>query len=224
MKKISVTIILLFAFAFTAFAQHDHEYAPLQEKEIKYKDWTYKNIATNEDLNLREYTKDKKLVMVFYYAAWCANSKFQMPFTEKMYEKYKDKGLGIVGVSLYTSLDKVENALKFNKMSFPIVAESTSTADRKATDHYKYRTKSDDERKWGTPYNVFLIPGEINKEGEVLTKKVFVVNGELMEAETEKFIREKLGLPAETETVKMTGKKDAVVPCEDEKSAEIKKN
>lgn len=201
MKKILFVSMLLFVFVFTAFAQHNHEYAPMQEKEFKYKDWTYKNIATNEDLNLRDYAKDKKLVMVFYYAAWCGNSKFQMPFTEKMYEKYKDQGLGVVGVSLYASLDKVENALKFNKMSFPIVAESVSTADRKDTDHYKYRTKSDDKRNWGTPFNIFLIPSELNKDGDVLTKKVYVVSGELMEAETEKFIREKLGLPAETVAV-----------------------
>ncbi|MGI8543971.1 MAG: TlpA family protein disulfide reductase [Aridibacter sp.] len=225
MKKILISFTLLFVFVFSAFAQeHDHEYAPLQEKEFKYKDWTYKNISTNEDLNLREYAKDKKLVMVFYYAAWCANSKFQMPFTEKMYEKYKDQGLGVVGVSLYASLEKVQNGLKFNKMSFPIVTESVSTEDRKDTAHYQYRKKSGDERKWGTPYNVFLIPGEFKDEGDVLTKKALVVSGELMEAETEKFIREKLGLPAETESGKMTSKKDEFEPCEDSSKISLKKN
>jgi hypothetical protein len=45
-----------------------------------------------------------------------------------------------------------------------------------------------------------------------------------MEAETEKFIREKLGLPAEMESGKITGKKDEFEPCEDSSKISLKKN
>lgn len=194
MKKIFISVLLLFAFVFTAFAQHDHEYAPLKKKKISYKDWTYKSVLTDKEMNLREYTKDKKLVMVFYFAPWCHSSNYQIPLTQKLHEKYKDKGLGIVGVSLYASADRVKNTLKFYKTTFPVVAESLSSKERQKTLHHKYRTVTGDNRKWGTPYNVFLVPNELEKEGDVLTEKTIVVNGEIREKEAEKYIRKKLGL------------------------------
>lgn len=217
MKKIPVIFFLLLTLSLSALAQSEseHEYAPLERKEIKYKDWTYKNVRSNEDFNLLGYTKDKKLVMVFYFAPWCHSSKYQSPVTQKLFDKYKDKGLGVVGVSLYASMDKIENTLKFYRFTFPVVAESLFSTERKDTQHYKYRTKTGDKRKWGTPYNVFLIPGELNEKDDVLANETFVVNGEIIETEVEKFIREKLGLPAENESAEITSKKNEVTPCED---------
>jgi peroxiredoxin len=191
---------------FSAFAQYDHEYADLTEKEVKYQDWTYPDVFTDEEVNLREFTKDKKLVMVFYFAPWCHSSNFQMPVTQKLYEKYKDQGLGIIGVSLYAEIYKTREKLKSKEITFPVVVESTSKF-REKTLHYKYRTKTGDNRKWGTPYNVFLIPAKLKEKGDTLTKKTMVVNGEIREEEAEKYIREQLGLPAEKS--KTTAKKEA---------------
>lgn len=191
MKKLFVAIGLLLTLAFSVFSQH--EYADLTEKKIKYKDWTYKNVVTDRDVNLREFVKDKKLVMVFYFAPWCHSSNYQLPVTQKLYEKYKDKGLGVIGVSLYAEVYKTTEKLKSKKITFPVVLETTSKF-RKESLHYKYRKKTGDNRKWGTPYNVFLIPNELKKSGDTLTKKTVVVNGEIREAEAEKYIRERLGL------------------------------
>lgn len=216
MKKILVSFILLVGFAFTAFGQYHHEYADLTEKKINYKDWTYKNVYTDKEVNLREFTKDKKLVMVFYFAPWCHASNFQFPITQKLYDKYKDKGLGIIGVSLYASKERVQKKLKSEKIKFPVVVE-TETNFRKETLHYKYRKKTGDKRKWGTPYNVFLVPSELKTKGDTLAKKTVVVNGEIREAEAEKYIREKLGLPAEEKkTEKAQAKKVAVEECKED--------
>ncbi|NNE99923.1 MAG: redoxin domain-containing protein [Pyrinomonadaceae bacterium] len=190
---------ILFAIAFltiglviSTFGQH--EYAPLKEKKIKYQDWTYKNVLTNEDINLRNFTKDKKLVMVFYFAPWCHSSNYQAPVTQKLYQKYKDQGFGVIGVSLYGTLEKVRETVNKRGIEFPVVTETFSKSDRKKSLHYNYRKKTGDNRKWGTPYNVFLIPDKLNKSGDLLTKKTFVVNGEIVEKEAEAFIRQRLGL------------------------------
>ena len=192
MKSFLTLTILLLGLVFSAYGQH--EYAPFTEKKIKYQDWTYKNIVTNKDINLREFTKDKKLVMVFYFAPWCHSSNYQAPVTQKLYQKYKDKGFAVIGVSLYGSLEKVQETVDKRGIEFPVVSESFSKFDRKESLHYKYRKKTGDNRKWGTPYNVFLVPNELNETGDLLTKKTFVVNGEIVEKEAEKFIRERLGL------------------------------
>ncbi len=198
MKKNIFAIFFLLALALAVFSQHnDHEYAPLTEKEIAYQNWTYKNVRTNQEVNLREFAQDKKLVMVFYFAPWCHSSNYQAPVTQKLYEKYKDKGFAVIGVSLYGSIARVEDTMKKRGVGFPVVSESKSSKERKDTLHYKYRNITGDYRKWGTPWNIFLVPSELEKEGDVLTEKTTVVNGEIRENEAEAFIREKLGLPAE---------------------------
>ena len=201
MKKFLVSMMLALVFTLSLFAQHnDHEYASLTEKEIAYKNWKYKNVLTNKKVNLREFLKDKKLVQIFYFAPWCHSSNYQAPITQKLYEKYKDKGFAVIGVSLYGSIDYVHVTMKKRNIQFPVVSESTSSGDRKKSLHYKYRNSTGDYRKWGTPWNIFLVPNELNKKGKILTDKAFVVNGEVREKEAEKFIREKLGLPAEQNT------------------------
>ena len=43
-------------------------------------------------------------------------------------------------------------------------------------------------------FNVFLEPAKLNKTGDLLTEKAWVVGGELIEKDAEQFIRERLGL------------------------------
>ena len=198
MKKL-IAVILLAAFSqFSVLGNYDddHEYAPIGEKEIEYKNWTYKNVVTGEDISLREFAKDKKLVQVFYLAHWCHSSNYQAPVTQRLYEKYKNDGFAVIGVSMYGDLDMTKSKVRWWQLTFPVVGESFSTKDRKTSLHYTYRTTTGDTRKWATPWNIFLVPGEFEKDGETLVKKAYVANGELVEEDAEKLIREKLGLPA----------------------------
>lgn len=194
MKTFLLFAVLLLSFTFAASAQH--EYAPLQEKDIKYKDWTYKQVRDDKELNLLEATKGKKLVMVVYFAPWCPNWKLQAPVAQKFYEKYKASGFEIIGVGEYASVADMKTSLDTYKITFPVVYESDSTAAKQKTPHYEYRKTTGDTRNWGSPWSIFLVPANL-KKGEFLTEKTFIVNGELIEAEAEAFIREKLGLPKE---------------------------
>lgn len=193
-----VTIAFIFALlSLPVFAVDDeHEYASIQKAEIEYRNWTYKNVLTDEEISLRDFAKGKKLVQVFYFAHWCHSSNYQAPVTQKLHEKYKDYGFAVIGISLYGKLDATQNKIKWWEFTFPVVGESFSSKDRKSSLHYKYRTETGDKRKWATPWNIFLVPSEFEEEGETLVEKAFVANGELIEDEAENFIREKLGLPA----------------------------
>jgi len=194
MKTFLALAILLSGFVFTS-AQT--EQAPLLEKEINYKDWTYRNVRDDKSLNLREATKGKKLVMVVYFAPWCPNWKHEAPFAQKLYEKYKKDGLEIVGVGEYDTVAAMKTNLEIFKITFPVVYESDSTQTKQKTLHYEYRKAVGDTRSWGSPWNIFIEPTKIEKKGDVLLKKAFIANGELIEADAEKFVRQKLGLPAE---------------------------
>lgn len=210
-------LLLIFAFIFSAFisVNAQNEYAPIVEKEISYKNFEFKRFGDEKKADLRDLVKGKKLVMVVYFAPWCHTWHHQKPFTETLYTKYKDKGLEIIGVSNYATLDELKNDFGNKSVSFPVVIESENSADRMKTTHYDYRQKTGDTRKWGSPYTVFLEPEKLNKKGDVLTEKTFVVNGELIEADTEKFIREKLGLKDEPKKETAEKKSAKIESCKE---------
>lgn len=192
-----------------------HEYAPLLEQKLDYKNWSFKSLKDGSPASLRDLAKGKKLVMVVYFAPWCANWKAEAPIVWKLYDKYKKDGFEVVGVSEYSS---VEDSRKYFESQggapFPVVVESEATADRDKTTHYGYRQTAGDARRWGSPFNIFLEPAKLNKTGEVLTEKAWVVGGELIEKDAEQFIREKLGL----------NQASAIEPCKAEPAkAETKK-
>lgn len=191
-----------------------HEYAPLLEQKVNYKDWTFKSLKDGSPVNLRELAKGKKLVMVVYFAAWCGNWKAEAPVVSRLYDKYKAEGFEVVGVSEYAP---AEDSRKYFESqggaSYPVVVESETPSAREQTTHYGYRQASGDMRRWGSPFNVFLEPAKLNPAGEVLTEKAWVVGGELIEKDVERFIRERLGLAQQS----------AVEPCKDEPKAEARK-
>lgn len=195
MKKFLILVALIFAFVpAIARAQDGHEYAPLEEKTINYKDWTFKSLKDDTSVNLREFAKGKKLVLVVYFAPWCPNWRNEAPVAAKLYEKYKANGLDVIGVSEYAP--RADSSAFFGQSGSPymVVSESEARTDRDKTSHYTYRQATGDLRRWGSPYNIFLEPAKLNKTGDVLTEKAWVVNGELIEADVEKFVREHLGL------------------------------
>jgi hypothetical protein len=65
------------------------------------------------------------------------------------------------------------------------------------TTHYAIRTAIGDNRKWGSPLNIFVTAADLKNEGDVAARKLYVSPGELIEKEAEAFIREKLGLTKE---------------------------
>ena len=220
MKPFFALLIILLAFALT-FGQN--EQAPIIEKEINYKDWTYKNPRTGQEINLREFTKGKKLTVVVYYAPWCPNWRFDAPMLERFHQKYKDQGLAVIGVGEYDPVESMKNNLDFLKVTFPTVYESEERAAKQKTLHYEYRTSTGDLRSWGSPWYIMLTPSLTEKKGDVLTKKTFVVNGEIIASDGETFIRKSLGLPA-IDPKAATANRGKIEVCDpDTKIAELKK-
>jgi len=213
MKIIPALIILFISFTFAA-AQN--EQAPIVEKEFAYKDWTYKNVRTGEEINLRDHTSGKKLVMVVYWAPWCPNWKYDAPMVQRLYDKYKASGFAVIGVGEYDPVYAMKASLDNFKITFPSVYESETREARQTTLHADYRKQAGDTRKWGSPWYIFLQPASLEAKGDVLIRKANVVNGELIEAEAEKFIREKLGLPAAASNASTDG---AIEVCEPDKKA-----
>jgi len=213
----------LVIFLVTGCAFTQNEQSPLVEKDINYKNWSYKDVRGGDDTELRKFAKGKKLVMVVYFAPWCPNWKHDAPMLERFYEKYKANGLDIIGVGEYDTADAVKTNLDALKITFPVVYESQSRDNRQTTLHYGYRQSTGDTRKWGSPWYIFLDPSSLEKKGDELLTKASVINGEIIEPEGERFIRQKLGLPA-AEIKAEAAKNKEIETCDPEKkTVELKK-
>ena len=192
MKKLSVLLFLLMLSPLVGRAQASHEYSPLVEKTVNYKNWSLPNLTTDKADDLRSLVAGKKLVMIVYFAPWCGNWKNEAPIAAKLYDKYKAQGFQVIGVSEYASRADVKNYFGDSGPPFPIVTESETRDDKQKTLHYGYRQLTGDTRNWGSPWNIFLEPSKLNASGDVLTEKAWVVNGELIEDEVDKFIASKV--------------------------------
>jgi len=195
MKKLSLalSILALVVSAGVTRAQAGHEYSPLVEKTVNYKNWKLPNITSAKDEDLRSLIAGKKLVMIVYFAPWCGNWRNEAPIAAKLYEKYKAQGFQVIGISEYANTADTTTFFGEKDPPYPVVSESLAREDKQKTLHYEYRQLTGDTRNWGSPWNIFLEPDKVNKTGEVLTEKAFVVNGELIEDEVDKFIASKLG-------------------------------
>ena len=204
MKKILFLILALVCFLGAVSAQDGHEYAPLVEKTVNYKSWTLTDLKSNKPVDLHSLLDGKKLAMIVYFAPWCPNWRNEAPIAAKLYEKYKDYGFTVIGVSEYGSRDAVTQFFAPDGPPYPVVSDSESREDRDKTLHYGYRTLTGDTRKWGSPWNIFLEPPSLMKTGDVLTEKAWVVNGEVIESDVDKFIGDRLRT-----------KTSAIVPCKE---------
>jgi len=192
MKKLSALIIVFVLSPLLAFGQAGHEYSPLVEKTVNYKNWSLPNLTTDKTDELRSLVAGKKLVMIVYFAPWCGNWRNEAPIAAQLYEKYKNQGFQVIGVSEYATRDDVKKYFGDAGAPFPVVTESETRDDKQKTLHYGYRQLTGDTRNWGSPWNIFLEPSKLNASGDVLTEKAWVVNGELIEDEVDKFISSKL--------------------------------
>ncbi len=64
-----------------------------------------------------------KITIIDFWASWCGPCRAEMPLLVETYNAYKDKGLGIIGVSLDDNKTQWESAVRFMNMTWPQVSD-----------------------------------------------------------------------------------------------------
>lgn len=73
-----------------------------------------------------------KVVILDFWATWCAPCREEMPELQKFYKKYNAKGLEIVGISVDKGPDGIKDFISKLKVTFPIAHD----AGHKVADKY----------------------------------------------------------------------------------------
>ena len=113
-----------------------------------------------------------KVVLVDFWAVWCGPCIAEMPNVKKVYEKYKDKGFDIIGISLDTDGTRLRDFLKENDIPWRQVFSGEG---------------------WDSPvsrqYGIYSIPNMwlIDKEGKLISNSA---RGEKLESMVVKALNE----------------------------------
>ncbi|GAA0445558.1 thiol-disulfide oxidoreductase ResA [Virgibacillus sp. AGTR] len=99
----------------------------LKEDKIIYKvgddapDFQLQQInKNNETETIRLSDLEGKGVMLNFWGTWCEPCKAEMPYMQKLYPKYKEKGVEIVAVSLDSTKLVVDRFIEEYDLTFPI--------------------------------------------------------------------------------------------------------
>ncbi len=80
-----------------------------------------------------------KVVLIDFWATWCAPCRVEMPNVVRLHKKFRDKGFEIIGVSLDRDRGAMENYLKSSGMEWPQYFDGGGWNNRIAA---KYKVRS----------------------------------------------------------------------------------
>ncbi len=63
---------------------------------------------------------ENNITIVDFWATWCSPCKKQMPVISNVYEKYKAKGVSVIGVAMDADLKKVNKFVRKSSIHYPV--------------------------------------------------------------------------------------------------------
>lgn len=77
-----------------------------------------------------------KVVLIDFWASWCAPCRAANPYIQKLYSKYKDKGFEVLGVSLDTKQKEWLKAIKQDRLKYTQVIDNSGWRSKVAERYF----------------------------------------------------------------------------------------
>jgi thiol-disulfide isomerase/thioredoxin len=90
-------------------------------------DFTLKS-RSGENIKLSEHRGD--VVMINFWASWCAPCRQEMPLLEGLYKKYGDLGFTLLAVNVEEDSSKAGDMLREIPVSFPVLYDNKNTVTK----------------------------------------------------------------------------------------------
>lgn len=87
-------------------------------------------LKTQSGENLRLEEQRGKVVMINFWASWCAPCREEMPLLEEIYDRYKDTGFTLFGINVEQNPEAAHKFLEDVGVSFPILFDTESQVSR----------------------------------------------------------------------------------------------
>ncbi len=76
-----------------------------------------------EELSVMDVVEQNRLTILDFWASWCQPCVREMPVMVELYERFHEKGLGIIGISLDENHDQWTKAIKTLGMTWPQISD-----------------------------------------------------------------------------------------------------
>lgn len=73
-------------------------------------------------------------MLIDFWGTWCSPCVAKLPRTEELHQKFKDRGLVVIGVHSSNGGEKLAEFLREKKVTFPVAHDSGETAERYAVE------------------------------------------------------------------------------------------
>ena len=94
---------------------------------------------------LSDYVGHGKYVLVDFWGSWCGACRMEIPNIIAAYNKYKDKGLEVVGIAAWDKPEDTQKAVEEMQIPYPQILNTQKIA----TDLYGIK---------GIPYSILFAP------------------------------------------------------------------
>ena len=74
-------------------------------------------------VSLSDFVSKNKYTLIDFWASWCGPCRKEMPNVVEAYKAFKDKGFGIVGISLDENADKWKEAITALNITWPQMSD-----------------------------------------------------------------------------------------------------
>lgn len=141
---LSVALIMVFTVACSQATDTVETSSPTVKTEGEYKkvDRTYFKLDLYDGGKADLADWNKKPVVICFITSVCPFCKKIAPDLNKIYSEYKDKGIGVLMISLDDDIDGLADFIKENKIEFPVAINGVEAA-------VKYKAR-------GVPYTFVL--------------------------------------------------------------------
>jgi len=82
-------------------------------------------------VKLSEVIRNKKIVMINFWASWCGPCRVEMPSFEKLYNEQKNNGFVILAIAEDKDRAKLDEYLKQKPVSFPVLVDKDNSLAQK---------------------------------------------------------------------------------------------
>ncbi len=80
--------------------------------------------SNGKTVKLSEVLKEKKLIVINFWATWCGPCRVEMPSFEKLYSEQKNNGFTILAITEDKDRAKLDEYLQSKPVSFPVLLDA----------------------------------------------------------------------------------------------------
>ena len=131
--------------------------------------------------------ENHKINIISYLAEWCPNCHYEVITIRDLYSKFSELSIEMTVVMNYSEIKKSMSfvksyGLKMNIFYGELIKKQEDSLDKLL--FTQFRKINNDLRKWGTPFHIIIVSGNIENVG--------IVKGEFIIKEIEDFLTNKL--------------------------------